>query len=89
MKTWKILVATVLLCGLMAAKEVKKEIAVEGMTCDACAVTVKKSLTKIKGVKLADIDLKRGIATITYDDSQVTIDALKQAIDKTGFKSGN
>ena len=88
MKTWKVLITATLLSGLMVAKEVKTQIAVDGMTCDSCAVTVKKGLMKVKGVKLADVDLKKGIATVTYDDTQVTQDQLKQAIDKTGFKSG-
>ena len=69
------------------AKEVTTEIKVSGMTCGACAVSVKSALSKIKGVKSADVSHQKGLATVVYDDAQTNELQLRAAIDKTGFKA--
>lgn len=56
------------------------------MTCGACAVSVKRGLEKTKGVKSAEVSAEKGLAIVTYDDSQVTEQQLGDAISKTGFK---
>lgn len=57
------------------------------MTCEACAVSVQKSLEKTKGVRHAEVSSDKGLATVTYDDAQVNEQQLREAIDKTGFKA--
>ena len=57
------------------------------MTCGACAVSVKRGLEKTKGVKAADVSVEKGQATVVYDDSQVSEQQLREAINKTGFKA--
>jgi periplasmic mercuric ion binding protein len=87
MKWFSIIAATLFLAGAAYAKEVTTEIKVSGMTCEACAVSVQKSLEKVKGVKHAEVSSERGLATVTYDDSQATEQELRDAINKTGFKA--
>ena len=87
MKFWQILTTTVLLAGIAMAKETTTQINVSGMTCGACAVSVKAALTRTKGVKSADISAEKGLATVVYDDSQVSEQQLLDAINKTGFKA--
>jgi len=79
--------STLLLAGTAIAKEVTRQIKVSGMTCQACAVSVQKSLEKTKGVKRAEVTSEKGIAAVTYDDSQVSEQQLRDAINKTGFKA--
>lgn len=67
------------------AKDAKAEIKVSGMTCGACAVSVKSALVKVKGVKSADVSSGKGLATIVYDDEQTNEQQLREAINKTGF----
>lgn len=40
-----------------------------------------------KGVKRAEVTSEKGIATVTYDDTQVNEQQLRDAINKTGFKA--
>ncbi len=87
MKFLRILLTIVFLTGIMMAKEVKTQIKVSGMTCGACAVSVKAALSRTKGVKSADIDTAKGLATVLYDDTQVSEQQLVDAINTTGFKA--
>jgi periplasmic mercuric ion binding protein len=66
------------------AKDVKTEIRVTGMTCGACAVSVKSALTKVKS---ADVTNDKGLATVVYDDEQTSEQQLREAINRTGFKA--
>jgi len=85
-KTLIALTNMLLLGGIAMAKEAATEIKVRGMTCGSCVVSVKKALTQTKGVKSADVSLEKAQATVVYDDSHVTEQQLRDAINKTGFK---
>jgi periplasmic mercuric ion binding protein len=76
-----------LFAGFAFSKDVKTEIKVSGMTCGACAVSVKSALTKVKGVKSADVSNEKGLATVVYDDEQANEQQLREAINKTGFRT--
>ncbi len=81
------LAALMLLSVSAFAKEVTTQIKVSGMTCGSCAVAVKSALTKVKGVKSADVSYEKGRATVVYDDTQTNEQQLRDAINKTGFKA--
>jgi copper chaperone CopZ len=87
MKLFWVIVSTLLLAIAANAKEVTTQIRVSGMTCDACAVSVQKSLERVKGVKHAEVSSQKGLATVTYEDNQANEQQLREAIDKTGFKA--
>ncbi len=87
MKFSRILLTIVFLTGIIMAKEVKTQIKISGMTCGACAVSVKAALSRTRGVKSADIDTAKGLATVVYDDTQVSEQQLIDAINTTGFKA--
>ena len=87
MRLLALLTSTLLLAGVAMAKDVTTQIKVSGMTCDACAVSVQKSLEKTKGVKHAEVSSEKGLATVTYDDAQANEQQLRDAINKTGFKA--
>ncbi|MGC8600454.1 MAG: heavy-metal-associated domain-containing protein [Nitrososphaeria archaeon] len=54
----------------------KATIRVFGMTCDDCAVTVKKGLLSAEGVKDVRVYLKDGIAEVLLDDAIVNPEGL-------------
>ena len=85
MKLFAIVVGLALASGLASAKEVTAQIKVKGMTCGSCVVVVKKALIGTNGVKTADVSLEKNLATVVYEDSQVTEKQLREAINKTGF----
>ncbi len=87
MKLLITLLFLLLSAGTVFAKDVKTEIKVSGMTCGACSVSVKSALTRIKGVKSADVSHEKGSATVVYDDQQTNEQQLREAINKTGFKA--
>ena len=51
-----------------------------------CKAAVAAKLKQLPGVIAFDIDLKSDSATILYDPTKVSIEALKQAIAQTGFQ---
>jgi copper chaperone CopZ len=87
MKCLQVMMTAALLAGTAMAKEAKAQFKVSGMTCGACAVTVRAALTKTKGVKKAEVDAEKGIAIVLYDDTQVNEPQLLEAINRTGFKA--
>lgn len=62
-------------------------LAVPGMTCAACPITVKKSLTMIDGVIEAKVDFERRAATVTFNDARTNERALIQATTDAGYPS--
>ena len=87
MKLVSSLISILLLAGVALGKEVTAQIKVSGMTCQACAVSVQKSLERTKGVKHVEVSNEKGLATVVYDDAQTSEQQLREAIDKTGFKA--
>ena len=75
------------LCGSLLAAEQKATIKVYGMSCEMCANGVAGSVKNLKGVKSAEVSAKEGEAAILYDDAQVTVEQIKQQIDKSGFST--
>ena len=57
------------------------------MDCAACTVVIKKALTQTKGVKTVDLDVDKRLATVVYEDTQVTEPQIQKAIEKSGFKT--
>jgi P-type Cu+ transporter len=64
------------------------ELKVEGMTCKGCVGKVTVGLESVAGVKMAAVDLKTGVATITLDESG-KFDSTKAitAMKNKGFKA--
>ncbi|NIM49683.1 MAG: heavy metal translocating P-type ATPase [Gemmatimonadales bacterium] len=58
---------------------------IEGMTCGACATTVQKRLTQAAGVREAAVNFATGKATVTLDDSKVTVADLVKAVRDVGY----
>ena len=61
---------------------------VSGMTCDSCAFHIQNALTKVPGVKSADVSYEKGQAVVSYDPGATNPDAIRAAIDATGYKAG-
>ncbi len=63
-------------------------LAVEGMTCAGCAVSVKLAAQRVDGVEEVVVRLEEGTAVITYDPTRTSPEAIARAItDQTGFKT--
>lgn len=63
----------------------EKTLNVQGMTCGHCKMTVEHSLQELDGISKADVDLEAGHVDVTFDDSQVNMAAMKEAIEEQGY----
>lgn len=59
---------------------------IEGMSCHHCQMAVEKALRSLPGVSRAEVDLEAKTATVVYDAEAVTIEAMREAVDKAGYK---
>ena len=55
------------------------------MSCAACSARVEKTLTRQAGVLHAAVNLAAATATVEYDDTVCTPEALQEALQKIGF----
>ncbi len=75
--------------AVSAAAPVSTDVAVftiDGMHCTSCAGLIERSLKKIPGVKEANVNFSAEKARVIYDPRQASAEALKSAIDSTGYR---
>jgi len=58
---------------------------VEGMTCGHCKAAVTNALSELEGVKKVEVHLQEGKVDIDYDETKITIEKLKEAIEEQGY----
>lgn len=76
--------------GYGVIEEVKKNevtIPIEGMTCAACAQRIEKALGRMDGVLHVSVNYATEKAAVAYDPHKVKMSALKQTIEKLGYKA--
>jgi len=64
----------------------KESFIVEGMTCSGCERTVSKVVGNIEGVSFSKADLNSSSVTVEYDPSRVTVDQIKDAVNRVGYR---
>jgi copper chaperone CopZ len=64
----------------------KESYLVEGMTCSGCERAVSGVIANIEGVSASKADLDSSTVTIEYDPSKVTIDDIRDAVKRVGYK---
>lgn len=60
-----------------------RDIRIEGMNCGHCVMAVKKELGKIPGLRVKDVRI--GSASVEYDESIVTPEKIKEAVEEAGY----
>lgn len=60
---------------------------IEGMTCAACAKAVERVSRKLDGVLEANVNIATEKLDITFDKSKVSLNDIKIAIEKAGYKA--
>lgn len=63
----------------------QKIIKVEGMSCEHCRNAVESALAKLNGVSSAEVNLDENHVRVEYNDSKVTFDNMKEAIEEQGY----
>lgn len=63
-------------------------IPIEGMSCVACAASVKKALTSLGGVSKVEVSLADRNARVRFDSTRVSPDRLVAAVNALGYRAG-
>jgi copper chaperone len=58
---------------------------VPDMSCGHCKAAVEGELNKLSGVEYSDADLEKGTVAVRYDESRVSTEQLKGAIEEAGY----
>lgn len=61
------------------------DLAVKGMTCQACVARVEKAVKRLPGVKKVDVSLPAESARVIVDPSQTSAQDIQQEIQKAGY----
>jgi copper chaperone len=62
-----------------------KTFRVPDMSCGHCKAAVEGELNKLSGVEHSDADFEKGIVEVRYDESRVSTEQLKGAIEEAGY----
>lgn len=68
------------------AGEVSKTYEVKGFTCDGCPSKVEEKLSQMDGVQAVEAKHPEGSVHVVFDDSKISEDQIKKAIEELGFK---
>ncbi|MDT4763223.1 heavy metal translocating P-type ATPase [Sphaerochaeta sp. PS] len=63
----------------------EKKVGIGGMTCASCSSAVERTLNKLDGVKLAQVNLATESATIEFEKDKISLDDIKRAVSKIGY----
>ena len=59
---------------------------IEGMHCAGCSTRLERVLNNLEGVETAKVSLEEKKATIKYDETKISLESIKEAIEDAGFK---
>ena len=62
-------------------------LAVPGMTCAACPITVKQAISKVDGVNKVNVSFDMREAVVTFNDAKTSVLKLTQATENAGYPS--
>ena len=62
-------------------------LSVPTMDCPVCPITVKRALAKVPGVSQAEVNFGKRQATVQFDDTRTTVEALTRATKEAGYPS--
>lgn len=61
---------------------------VKGMSCGHCVNAVEGSVGKLNGVAEVKVNLGNGTVDVEFNNSEVTLDQIKETIDDQGYDVG-
>ena len=58
---------------------------VKGMSCGHCVKAVEGSVGELEGVNQVNVKLDEAMVDVTYNESQVSLDTIKDTIEEQGY----
>lgn len=62
-------------------------LSLSGMHCSSCAGLIERSLKKVAGVSLANVNFAAEKALVDFDSGETTVESLIEAVEKSGYKA--
>lgn len=63
----------------------KKIIRIEGMSCQHCVASIENAVGTLEGVEAVTVSLDNKNAAVSFDENQVEISKIYEAIEEIGF----
>lgn len=63
----------------------KKNIRIEGMSCQHCVASIENAVGTLEGVEAVTVSLDNKNAAVSFDENQVEISKIYEAIEEIGF----
>jgi copper chaperone len=63
----------------------EKTLKVPDMSCSHCKAAVEGELNRLSGVERSNADVEMGTVKVAYDESQVSTEQLREAIQEAGY----
>ncbi len=63
----------------------KKIIRIEGMSCQHCVASIENAVGTLEGVEAVTVSLDNKNAAVSFDENQVEISKIYEAIEDIGF----
>jgi Cu+-exporting ATPase len=63
----------------------KESLKISGMSCAACAARIEKGLSKLDGVKSANVNFAMERATVEFDDKYTNMQKLEEVVSRLGY----
>ncbi len=60
---------------------------VPAIHCESCVKTITGTLEALPSVKVAGADPETKLVRVEYDESTVSVDAIREALDEVGFSA--
>lgn len=65
----------------------KNTFKITGMTCGHCVAKVENGIKELAGVDKVKVHLKKGTATVTYQEEQLSNEEINQKIAEVGYQA--
>ncbi|HDS09533.1 MAG TPA: copper chaperone [Firmicutes bacterium] len=59
---------------------------ISGMHCSGCVMTVKNAIENLPGIEKVEVELEKKEAKVIFDSEYITIEDIKEAVLKIGYK---
>ena len=63
-----------------------KTLDVQGMSCEHCRMAVTRAVSALAGVDSVEVNLQEGTVKVSYDETKVPMESLRQAIEGEGYE---
>jgi len=57
------------------------------MTCLTCELTIESIVKRLQGIQYADARVTDQMVSVRYDPTQISVDDIVEAINKTGYRA--